>query len=324
MSERLRSIAAILALAAALPVLTGCASTSDDARRTSLDALATPLATTPKSKPPPVVRCSDLTASLRPPASMPRPGAMPPGSFMAKIRRRGYLIAGVDQNTLLLAYLRPRTARIEGFEVDLLREVARAIFGNPNKIKLKALTTAQRTDAVQSGAVDIVADAFTITCARRRDVAFSTVYYDATQRLLVPASSKARSIADLRRKRVCATKSSTTLEAIRSDKARPIPFPVEQRTDCLVALQEGRVSAISSDDAILLGFKAQDPNTKIIGPSLAPEPYGMAIDRSHPDLVRFVNGVLARVRSDGSWKAIYRRWLGPFAPTPSPPQPRYR
>jgi polar amino acid transport system substrate-binding protein len=324
MTRRPRFLVATLALAAGLSALTGCASTSDDARRTSLDALATPPAAATKSKPDANVDCSDRTASLRPPAVMPRPGAMPAGSFMAKIRRQGYLIAGVDQNTLLLGYLRPRTARIEGFEVDLLREVARAIFGNPNRIKLKALTTSQRKSAVQSGSVDIVADAYTITCARRRDVAFSTVYLDATQRLMVPVSSKAKSIADLHGKRVCATTGSTTITRIAGDPAKPIPYGVPQRTDCLVALQEGRVSAISSDDPILLGYKAQDPNTKIIGPSLAPEPYGMAIARSHPDFVRFVNGVLARVRSDGAWTAIYRRWLGPFAPTPSPPRPRYQ
>jgi polar amino acid transport system substrate-binding protein len=98
---------------------------------------------------------------------------------------------------------------------------------------------------------------------------------------------------------------------------------VDQRTDCLVALQEGRVAAISSDDAILLGFKAQDPNTKIVGPRLADEPYGMAINRGHPEFVRFVNGVLERLRDDGRWKAIHRRWLGPFAPTPAPPRASY-
>jgi polar amino acid transport system substrate-binding protein len=316
----------ILALAAVLLAVAGCASGSDEAQRTSLAALATPPAAAPAGRAPtsgPAARCSDPTASLRPPASLPRPGALPPRSFMAQVRRRGRLIAGVDQNTLLFGYLKPSTARIEGFEVDLLREVARAILGDPNAIELKALTTAQRLPAVQSGAVDIVADAVTITCDRRREVAFSTVYYDASQRLLVPRSSPASSLADLAGRRVCATTGSTTLQRIKSDRAKPVPYPVPQRTDCLVALQQGRVDAISSDDAILLGFKAQDPNTKIVGRSLADEPYGMAIARGHPEFVRFVNGVLERVRRDGAWKAIHRRWIGRLAPTPSAPRPRY-
>ena len=151
MTARLRTAAALVALAAAVA---GCASTSDDATRTSLAALATPPAKPPPPKPSPKGRCTNLTASLRPPAIMPSPGAMPAGSYMARIRRRGRLIAGVDQNTLLFAYRQPSTTRIQGFEVDLLRQVAKAIFGDPNRLELKALTTSQRLSAVQSGAVD--------------------------------------------------------------------------------------------------------------------------------------------------------------------------
>jgi polar amino acid transport system substrate-binding protein len=249
---------------------------------------------------------------------------MPSGSMMEQIQRHGRLVAGVDQNTLLFGYLKPSTGRIEGFEVDLLREIARAILGDPNAIELKALTTSQRLAAVKSGAVDIVADAVTIRCDRLRDAAFSTVYFDARQRVLVPKNSNARGLADLAGKRVCATTTSTSLQRLERYRPRPIPFPVAQRTDCLVALQEGRVDAIASDDALLLGLKAQDPNTKIVGPPLSDEPWGMAIAHGHPEFVRFVNGVLDRLRRDGTWKAIHRRWIGRFAPTPPPPRPHYR
>jgi polar amino acid transport system substrate-binding protein len=326
MRRPLRSSAAAFVLLALVASIAGCASRSDDAGRTSLAAIATPIASAPPAAPSSgaAARCGDPTASLRPPRVLPRPGALPPGSYMERIRRRGRLIAGVDQNTLLFGYLRPSTGRIEGLEVDFLREIARAILGDPKAIELKALTTAERIPAVQSGAVDIVADAVTITCDRLRQVAFSAVYYDAGQRVLVPKSSRARGLSDLGGRRVCATTGSTSLPRVAADPAKPIPYPVAQRTDCLVALQQGKVDAISSDDAILLGFKAQDPDTKLVGGRLADEPYGMAIARSHPELVRFVNGVLDRMRRDGTWRAIHRRWIGRLAPTPSPPRPRYR
>ena len=326
MSGRRRQLSAAGILATVAMALVGCGSTSDDARRTAIAALATPLAAAPASDSTTssaATRCGHPTASLRPLAALPARAAMPPGSFMAQIRRRGRLVAGVDQNTLLFGYLRPSTAQIQGFEVDLVREIARALFGNPNAIVLKALTTSQRLPAVESGDVDIVADAVTINCARRRAVSFSTVYYDAGQRLLVPAGSAARGLTDLGGRRVCATTTSTALPRIANDPAKPIPFPVTQRTDCLVALQEGRVAAILADDSFLLGFKAQDPQTRIVGPRLSAEPYGMAINRSHPEFVRFVNGVLARLRRDGAWKAIHRRWIGRVAPTPAPPRPSY-
>jgi polar amino acid transport system substrate-binding protein len=254
---------------------------------------------------------------------MPTPGAMPAGTFMARIQRRGYLTAGVDQNTLLFAYFNPLDGQLEGLEIDMLHDLARAIFGDPNKIQFKAITTAERIPAVQKGSVDVVADAMTITCQRRQQVEFSTVYYDAGQKILVPSNSSASSVKDLGRKPVCATSGSTSLQTIERLVPRPRPYAVPQRTDCLVALQQGLVDAITSDDSILLGFKAQDPYTKIVGPRFAAEPYGMAISRTHPDFVRFVNGMLARIRADGTWRSIYTHWLGSLAPIPAPPAAHY-
>ena len=75
--------------------------------------------------------------------------------------------------------------------------------------------------------------------------------------------------------------------------------------------------------AILLGFHIQDPNTKQIGPRLEREPYGIAIDKRHPDLVRYVNGVLERLRRDGTWRRLHRRWLSDLPSTASPPTARY-
>jgi polar amino acid transport system substrate-binding protein len=93
-----------------------------------------------------------------------------------------------------------------------------------------------------------------------------------------------------------------------------------------VDLQQGTVDAVTSDDAILLGFAAQDPhNVKLIGPRFSDQPYGMAISKAHPDFARFVNGVLAKLTSDGTWQRIYEKWLGRVVggAAPSPPQPHY-
>jgi polar amino acid transport system substrate-binding protein len=301
----------LVALAGLAAALSACGSANDDALRASLTALRTPPATS-SSSPTPKVTCAHPTWSLRPAG---------PGPSVQAIRRRGHLIAGVDQNTLLLGYANPlHRQHIEGFEIDLLHELSRALFGSPDRIRFHALTTAERLSAVQNGTVDIVADAVTINCYRTTQVDFSTVYLSAGQRVLVPSDSRARSLKDLRGKRVCATKTSTSILAL-SEYPGVIPHPVAQRTDCLVALQRGEADAITSDDAILLGFQAQDPYTKLIGPAIEPEPYGMAISKRHPDLVRWVNGQLARMRADGTWRRLYRKWL---PGTPRQPPVHYR
>jgi polar amino acid transport system substrate-binding protein len=153
-------------------------------------------------------------------------------------------------------------------------------------------------------------------------VDFSSVYFDAGQRVLVQSNSRAKSIADLGGKKVCATTGSTSIDNIRAASSHPIPVAVPYWTDCLVLLQQGDVAAISTDDSILAGLAAQDPWTKIVGPVFSSEPYGLAISKQHPDFVQFVNAVLQQMRTDGQWAASYARWVG--TPVPAPPPARYK
>lgn len=303
-------------------LLSGCSSISDDALKATLPAMAGRPAEPPASSS--GTSSSGCTASLRPPDRLPAPGAMPAGTTMRAIQQRGRLIAGVDQNTLRFAYLDPLTGRLEGFEVDLVREIARAILGDPGAVELRVLTSAQREDAVLEHRVDLVADAMTITCLRRKKLGFSVPYFEAGQRLLVRSSSRARSLADLAGKRVCATFRSTSIANLRAADSGAIPYGVSQRTDCLVALQEGAVDAVTSDDAILLGLRAQDPYTKLIGPRFSQEPYGIAVDRNDAGFVRFVNGVLERMRRDGTWRRMSEHWLTGLSGAARPPTARYR
>jgi polar amino acid transport system substrate-binding protein len=245
-----------LALPLLVAALAGCGATSGRALQLTLTALSARAAATSAAVSP--AGPASCLPSLRPPATVPAPGAMPVGSFAATIHRRGRLVAGVDQNTLLLAYRNPRDRQFEGFEIDILHEVARAIFGDPGAIDFRAITTARRASVVEDGSVDLVADAFTITCRRAQLVDFSAPYFAAKQGVLVQAHTHVRSIGGLRGKRVCATTGSTSIENVMRHPGL-IAYPVAQRTDCLVALQEGKVDAIASDDAILRGFAAQDP-----------------------------------------------------------------
>ena len=260
--------------------------------------------------------CNPKASSLAPSG----PAQVTPGSFMAKIRARGYLIAGVDQNTYRFEYLNPSSGQIEGFDIDMINAVAKAIFGtSAGHVVYKEVSDTQRIPDVTSGAVDIVAHTMTITCERLKDIDFSSVYFDAHQRVLVLKNSTATSLDDLHGQKVCATNGSDSLGVIKKYKA--IPVGVTYPTDCLVLLQQGDVAAISTDNSILAGLHEQDPQTKLIGPALTDEPYGLGISKQHPEFVRFVNAVLQQLRTDGQWAASYAHWVG--TPVPSPPPAQY-
>jgi polar amino acid transport system substrate-binding protein len=266
--------------------------------------------------------CGDPRRSLRPSGSLPGPRKMPSGSTMRKIQERGRLVVGVDQNTYLFGFRDPATGEISGFDADIARQMAKAIFGDPDKIRFRAMTSAERIPAIQRGDVDLVVRTMTMNCERWKDVAFSTEYYTAGQRVLVPSDSTVDSIDDLAGKKVCAVAETTSIAEVARRKAKPVS--VGNWTDCLVLLQQNRVAAVSTDDAILAGLAAQDPSTKVVGDRFTGEPYGIAMSKNTPDLTRFVNGVLARMRSDGTWDKIYQHWLAPTLGDSSAPRARYR
>ena len=184
---------------------------------------------------------------------------MPPGSTMAAIAERGRLIVGVDQNTYLFGFRNPSTGQLEGFDIDVAREIARAIFGDPDRIQLRVVDASQRESALQSGRWTWWSRTFSITCDRKRNVAFSTVYYYANQRILAAKGSGIDSAAALSDKRVCAVSGTTSLSALFALNPRPKLFGATTWTDCLVMLQQGQVDAISTDDAVLAGLGRAGP-----------------------------------------------------------------
>jgi polar amino acid transport system substrate-binding protein len=277
----------------------------------------------PSTSPPPP--CRNATASYAPGGPLPSPNQLPSNSTMARIKERGRLIAGVSADTYLLGSRNPLNGRIEGFDIDMVRAVTKAIFGDETKYQLKVITAAQRIPALQEGQVDMVARNMTITCDRWTQIAFSSEYYRSGQKILVRKGSKAKSLADLKGQKVCAPKGTSSMENLIKLAPEAIPVGADNHTGCLVLFQQSEVAAITGDDTVLAGLAAQDPYAVVPEQkAFTAEPYGLGFNSKNVDLVRFVNAKLDEMRDNGEWTAIYNRWLADsLGPAPSPPRAVY-
>ena len=227
MIRRRHTLAALAAVSVTLA--TAACTSAGDYENTPL---VTPSSTAESSAsetptPSPAPSATDVTTancleSYAPTGDTPAPGDMPSGSTMETIQERGRLIAGVSADTLLLGARNPVSGQIEGFDIDLLRAVSEAIFGDPDKVELKVITAAQRLPALEDGSVDIVARNMTITCDRWEDIAFSSEYYRSGQKVLVRLGETTESgdpitgIEDLAGKKVCAPNGSTSMDTLRT------------------------------------------------------------------------------------------------------------
>ncbi|WP_369371594.1 glutamate ABC transporter substrate-binding protein [Promicromonospora sp. Populi] len=322
-----RPIMAALVALALLGTTAACAPESSTHLLTgsSAEESAEEPAAAPPAAAPPATAAEDCSDGQPPVASID-PGGSPEitsGSTMADIRERGALIVGVSADTLLMGSRNPFTGNIEGFDIDVARQIADAILGDPDAIRFRVITSGDRETVLQDHEVDIVTRAFTINCARWENIAFSAEYYHAGQQLLVPSTSDVTGIDDLAGQRVCAPEGTTTLERLAQWEGVEA-VPAATHTTCLVLFQQGEVDAITGDDTVLAGFAAQDPYAEVVGDPVSDEPYGVGIPADQPDMVRFVNGVLEDMIADGRWEESYDRWLGDaLGDAPAPPEPVY-
>jgi polar amino acid transport system substrate-binding protein len=323
-----RLSAVLVGAVAATVVLAGCG--VDD---TPLPEKRSASSTTPPA-------ASDCTTDQSTLASYEPSDEIVPGGKVEEIRERGRLIVGVSADTYLMGSANPEEGnKIEGFDIEFAKAIGRAIFGagfeTGRNIQFRVITAVDRIPFLQSGELDLVIRNMTINCARWEDIAFSQVYYAATQKVLVSTiladgdeeNGEYHDPADLAGLRVCAPTGSTSLDNIKEAEPDVIIEPAANHTGCLVKFQRGEVDAITGDDTVLAGLAAQDPYAVVPDEdSFSDEPYGIGANQDDIDLVKFVNAVLEDMRANGAWQRAYNEWLkaalddaDAFQPPPTQP-----
>jgi polar amino acid transport system substrate-binding protein len=253
----------------------------------------------------------------------PLPAGDRAGQTLANIRSKGKITVGVSADNLLFGYRNPITGQLEGFDIDVVNQIAKEIFGSTEgHIDYVVENFAQRIPDLQSGKVDLVADIMTINCARWGQIAFSTEYFKAGQQVLVRMNAPYQNIQDLAKAKakVCTAQGSTGSENLKSyPQIRPQLVP--NISDCMVLFQQGSVDGVISDNTVVAGFHAQDPYARIAGPKITDEPYGLGIPAKNVDFVQYINGLLQTWRANGFLRDTYAKWLP--APAQNPPPAVY-
>ncbi|MBY0449200.1 MAG: glutamate ABC transporter substrate-binding protein [Cyanobacteria bacterium] len=230
-----------------------------------------------------------------------------------QIKQRGKLIAGVKFDSKPFGYL-DNDGQVKGFDVDLIREINRRVFGPTAKVSFQQVLSSTRIIAVNSGTVDIVAATMTITPERAEVIHFSNEYFRATQQVMVPSTSKAKKLTDLATLRILYVLGSTSEKNIRKvlPQAKYVGF--KTAVDAFSALKAGRGDALTTDDTILAGFLADSCGYRLLPERLSSEPYGLGFRKDEnstasKSFIEAVNKAIAEIKADGTLKKIEQRWM---------------
>jgi glutamate transport system substrate-binding protein len=233
-----------------------------------------------------------------------------------KIKSRGSLIVGVKEDQPGLGYKDPTTNKYTGFDIDMAKLIAAQLGFDPEtKIQFKTIQSAAREQAIINGDIDYYVGTYSITAARKEKVSFAGPYYIAGQDLLVKKDNTAITGPDtIKDKKVCSVTGATPAKKLRDDKlVQPDSNVVELQSYslCVTKLHDGEVDAVSTDDAILKGYAAAEPDKlKVVGKTFSTEKYGIGLAKDDKALRDKINEVLEKSLTDGKWDDIYKNTLG--------------
>lgn len=227
-----------------------------------------------------------------------------------KIKQRGKLIVGVKYDSKPFGFM-DENNQVQGFDIDVAREMASSILGDPNAVEFKQVTASNRIFMLTSDAVDIVIATMTINPKRLEVVDFSQPYYIAGQAIMIPQNSNIRGIKDLNDKKVIIVLGSTSEKNIRMMAPEATIQGFRTYNDAFSALKAGRGNALTTDDSILYGFLDTDKNFKILPERYTKEPYGIAIKKgTDTETLRIaIDESLYRMEKDGTLKQIKHKWV---------------
>lgn len=189
------------------------------------------------------------------------------------VRERGFLVCG-SSNPLAGFAQQDANGRWSGFDVDLCRALAAAIFGNPDLIEFRSFRGEARFAPLQTGAVDVLMRNGAWTAGRdlRYGARYVTPSFFDGQGFLVPQSLSVVSAYELNNVSVCVVDASDSIEALDdfffSNQTSYTDVVYEDIADLIVAYRAGMCDVISASGRQLQAIRREltDPSQHRILP----------------------------------------------------------
>ena len=244
---------------------------------------------------------------------------------LKKVKDTGTITLGYRESSLPFSYLNKRHQPI-GYSIDLCREIVEDVSteldGMEIKIAFTPVTPANRLQKVALGEVDLECGSTTGNVQRRKEVAFSPVFFVAGTKLMVPKSSTIGSYRDLAGKTAVVTAGTTNEVSLRtlSDKQK-LGIAIVTAPDHAQSMQvltAGKADAFATDDVLLYGFIATDKSAsgmKVVGEYLSYDPYGLVYRRDDPGFAAVVDRAFARMAGERRLTELYNKWFLRRLPT---------
>ena len=252
---------------------------------------------------------------------------VPAGAQAAKlddVLARGKLVVGTG-STNAPWHFKDASDTLQGFDVDMAKIVAKALFGDAEKVEFVNQSSYARIPNITTGKVDMTCQFMTVTGERAQQVNFTIPYYREGVGLMLKEGGQYADYDALK-----AAGSSVTIAVLQNvyaeelvHKALPEASVDQYEAQDLLyqALQSGRADAAATDQSSIAWYVTQNPGQyKDAGYGWSPQTYACAVAKGDQDWLNFVNTALHEAMTGvefDTYAASFKKWFGKDLPPPA-------
>lgn len=219
------------------------------------------------------------------------------------------LIMGTDPGFKPFEYKNGQN--VVGFDVDLVREIAK---DTNRSLQIEEISFDGLLPALQAGRIDLIAAGMTVTPERAKNAAFSTTYYSAAQKVVVPKTgSTVESVDDLKGKRI-GVQLGTTGDTLAHKITGASVVQLPATSNVMQELNARRIDAAIMDNGPATQYLATNPSLTMLARDLTKEDYAIAIKKGNTELLKQVNDSIKAMKKDGRYDALVKKHFGAAAP----------
>lgn len=208
-----------------------------------------------------------------------------------KATEAGKIVIGVKEDQPGFGMRDSMSGERTGFDIDLSRWVAAELGFSEDQIEFVLVPSQAREQSLSNGDTDLIIGMYTIKDERKELVDFAGPYMSDGQSILVREdNTDIQGEDDLAGHKVCSITGSTPIQYIKENHPDVETVEFDNMAQCVEALTGGQVDAVSTDQALLIGYTTLAPGEmKVVGDRFTEEGFGIGLPQGNDPLRTFIN-----------------------------------
>lgn len=194
-----------------------------------------------------------------------------------------------------------------GFDIELIEALAKAM---GKQVEWVDIDFKGLIPGLISRRFDMAVSAIYITDERKKVVDFTTPYYAGGLVAVVKDGNTAiKKLSDLDGKKVSVQVGTKSVGFLTEKFPKVQRVEVEKNQEMFNLVDIGRADAAVTGKPAAYQYVRTRPGLRVLEEQLTTEEYGMALRKDTPELTKAVNAALVRLKADGSYAAIVKKWF---------------